>query len=323
MTGETTLTGGSSLSKRPMAPLLSGLKQLGVKCSSSEGHPPIRVNGSGSIPGGEAYIRGDISSQFISGLLLVSPLTTIETTINLTTPLQSKPYVKMTLDALSAFNIDVSKNADMSNFETKKQKYQPTDYQVEGDWSSAAFIIAAGAIAGDVTINNLSKRSHQADKAILKILEEMGADFNIYQNNVRVEKSPLTPLKYDLENSPDLFPIVTALCAFANGESKLTGLSRLKYKESDRLTAMIDGLKKMNIKLKLEENTLNIKGGTPQGAKIDSYQDHRIAMAFAIIALAADGETSITDSECVSKSYPCFWRDLQNLGASLRSNENE
>ncbi len=306
-----------------MAPLLSGLKQLGVKCLSSEGYPPIKVNGTGSILGGEAHIRGDISSQFISGLLLISPLTEVETTINLTTSLQSKPYVKMTLDALRAFNVEVSNNADMSYYEIKRQKYQSTDYQVEGDWSSAAFMIAAGAIAGDVTINNLSKQSHQADKAILKILEEMGADFNTYQNSVQVVKSQLSPLKYDLENSPDLFPIVTALCAYANGESKLTGLSRLKYKESDRLTAMIEGLKKMNIKLKLEENTLTIQGGTPQGARVDSYQDHRIAMAFAIIALNADGETLITDSECVSKSYPSFWKHLQDLGTSLRSDKNE
>lgn len=321
--GESTLTGGPSLSGRPMAPLLSGLKQLGVKCSSSNGHPPINIYGKGSVPGGEAYIRGDISSQFISGLLLISPLTQVETTISLTTPLQSKPYVKMTLDTLRAFKIEVSKDADMTHYNTEKQKYHPTDFQVEGDWSSAAFMLAAGAMAGDVTLNNLNEQSHQADKAIIKILEKMGADFNIKKNSIQVGKAALAPLNYNLENSPDLFPIVTALCVTAHGESKLTGLSRLRYKESDRLTTMIDGLKRMNIKLKLAENSLHIKGGRPKGAKVNSYQDHRIAMAFAILALYADDETVITDSECVSKSYPRFWRDLENLGASIRSYENE
>jgi 3-phosphoshikimate 1-carboxyvinyltransferase len=321
--GETTLTGGPSLSKRPVAPLISGLNQLGVNCNSSNGYPPVKVNGKGSIHGGLALIRGDISSQFVSGLLLIAPLTEVETIIRLTTPLQSKPYVDMTLNTLKSFNIEVTKNEDMTHYKINKQKCCPTDFEVEGDWSSAAFMLAAGALTGDVTVNNLKNSSYQADKAILNILEEMCAEIDIMKNQVRVKKSVLNPITYNLENSPDLFPVVTTLCACAKGVSRLTGLSRLKYKESDRLAAMIEGLRRMMIKVTLEENGVLIEGGKPQGAKLDPFQDHRIAMALAILALNAEGETLITDSECVSKSYPHFWRDLTNLGASIRSNENE
>jgi 3-phosphoshikimate 1-carboxyvinyltransferase len=202
----------------------------------------------------------------------------------------------------------------MSRFAAPQAGYRPAEVEVEGDWSSAAPLLAAGALGGDVVVKGLSPRSSQADTAILGVLGDMGAELHIGGDNVRAVESRLSATNMDLSDCPDLFPIVSALAAAARGVSSLSGLRRLRLKESDRLQAMMLGLGRMGASLRLEGERLLIRGGSLKGAEVDPRGDHRIAMAFAALALAAEGTTVIHDAECVSKSYPGFWRDMARLG---------
>ena len=313
--GPTTLTGAPSLNRRPVGPLLDALKQLQVETESRGGYPPVTVHGEGHIPGGSATVRGDVSSQFVSALLLVAPLTDRDTEVRVTTPLESKPYVRMTMDAMRLHGVEANASKDMDCFTAPLGGYKPADVDVEGDWSSAAYLLAAGALGGDVAVNNLNQNSSQADKAILGVLRDMGAELHLRSDGARSVKSSLSATCLDLSDCPDLFPAVAALAAAADGVSSLSGLKRLRVKESDRLQAMMQGLRQMGADLRLEGERLRIRGGGLKGAEVDPHGDHRIAMAFATLAPAAEGVTVIRDAQCVSKSYPGFWEDMGRLGA--------
>ncbi|MFX1519490.1 MAG: 3-phosphoshikimate 1-carboxyvinyltransferase [Promethearchaeota archaeon] len=313
--GTCRLTGGSSLSKRPMKPLIDGLKQLGVECTSENGFPPVTVKG--GLTGGQTKIPGDISSQFISALLLVAPLAKENTDLILTTPLESKPYVLMTMDTQRKFGIEIEASEDLREFWIKKQAYKPRNYKVEGDWSSTAFLLASGALTGEIETKNLNANSLQADREILNVLKKMGAQIISKSGNITLKKAELEALEFDVSDCPDLFPILTVLCAVAKGKSKLTGIKRLRIKESDRIAAMKEGFTRMNVAVMEEENSVIIKQSKPTGAIIDPKNDHRIAMAFAVLSLVAEGETIIQDAECVSKSFPNFWDVMKHLGMNF------
>ncbi len=312
------LTGGRSLSRRPMEPLVDGLRQLGVKIDSKGGLPPITVKGRGRIRGGEAAIRGDISSQFVSALLLVAPRADRKTVIKITTQLESKPYISMTMDTQRLYGVEVEASEDMMEYKIARQSYSPAELTVEGDWSSAAFLLAAGALAGGVTLGNLNLESEQADTAILDILKSMGAIVECRDSSINVKEATLRGVSMDISDCPDLFPVITSLCATASGTSTLTGIRRRQFKESDRIASMAEGLKRMGVKTTLDGDTFTIEGGMPKGATISPHQDHRIAMAFTVLGRVADGETGIMDAECVSKSYPGFWDDMESIGAEIR-----
>jgi 3-phosphoshikimate 1-carboxyvinyltransferase len=314
--GDCTLTGGPSLSGRPMEPLMGALRQLGVDCESTDGYPPVVVKGKGIVSNGTVEIRGDISSQFVSALLLLSPRGD-GTTIRITTTLESKPYVLMTMDTQRAFGVEVEASKDMRTFRIKSQHYTPADMVVEGDWSSAAFVLACGALTGEVVVRNLNPKSHQADRVISDILEVMGADVRWDGNSLTVKSSKLSPIEWDLSNSPDLFPIVASLSATADGTSTLSGLGRLRFKESDRIASVTENLARMGVKFKIIDDTVKIVGGMPRGAVLDPHHDHRIAMAMAVLGTIAVGETTILDAGCVAKSYPGFWEDLRLIGVEL------
>jgi 3-phosphoshikimate 1-carboxyvinyltransferase len=315
--GTSVLKGGPSLSGRPVEPLLDALRQLGVQCESNDGYPPVKVHGRGGIDGGEVLIRGDISSQFVSALLLVAPYARKQLRVKVTTRLESAPYVGMTMDAQRAFGVQVEVSEGYREMLVEKQRYTPTEYAVEGDWSSGAYMLAAGALAGKVSMENLIQDSRQADTAIVGVLGEMGAKLRFLGERVGVDFAEISGIDWDLTDSPDLFPVVAALCSAANGESRLRGLRRLRIKESDRIASMVEGLSRMGIKTEPSEDSIIIHGGAPEGAIIDPHADHRIAMAFGVLGLAARGETRIFDAECVSKSYPGFWEDLEALGARV------
>jgi 3-phosphoshikimate 1-carboxyvinyltransferase len=251
--GECLLTGGPSLSGRPVEPLMEALRQLGVDCESSDGSPPVVVRGRGAIRSGSVRIRGDISSQFVSALLLVAPLGDGETDIRVTTPLESKPYVAMTIDAQRAFGVTVNTSEDMREFKVDSQSYKSIDFRVDGDWSSAAFMLASGALAGEVTVGGLNRQSRQADMEIINILGAMGAKLSWSGDSVTVRKTELQGIDWDLSDSPDLFPIVTCLGAAASGGSVLRGLGRLRFKESDRIEAMMDNLIRMGVTVRQKE----------------------------------------------------------------------
>ena len=321
--GESRLTCGPSLSRRPVGPLLDGLKQLGVDCRSAGGFPPVVVKGDGGIGGGETMIRGDVSSQFVSALILVSPLADGPVSLKLTTPLESRPYVSMTMDTQRRFGVEVQASENMREFQVQRQSYRPTEFAVEGDWSSAAYLLAAGGLAGRVTVEGLRPESLQADSAIIDVLKEMSARVELRDNAISVKSSSLRGMEFDVSDCPDLFPAIAALCAAAEGTSMLSGIRRLRYKESDRVTAMVEGLRGMGVKAMRSGSRMTIVGATPRGGPIDPRKDHRIAMALSVVGLVAEGETVILDAECVSKSYPGFWGAMEALGVGLRRIEDE
>ena len=316
--GTSRLTCGPALSRRPVGPLLDGLRQLEVDCRSNGGFPPAVIKGIGRIRGGSAAIRGDISSQFVSAILLVSPLADRPVSLKLTTPLESRPYVSMTMDTQRRFGVEVQASGNMREFQVQRQIYNPTEFAVEGDWSSAAYLLAAGGLAGKVTVLGLKPKSLQADSAIIDILKKMGAQVDLKGTAVSVKSSSLKGLEFDVSDCPDLFPVVSALCAVADGTSVLRGIRRLRYKESDRVMAMVEGLRNMGVKATRRGDGVTIVGTTPRGGLIDPKNDHRIAMAFSVVGLVAEGETVILDADCVSKSYPGFWDAMGKLGVGLR-----
>jgi len=312
---------GSSLSRRPLEPLLQSLKQLEAEFSvqRDEKGSIVRVHG-GGIRGGKASIRGDVSSQFISGLLFACPRAEENTEITLTTPLQSRSYVQMTLEVLEKHGIRVYTSNNLRQLKVPpNQNYSPCDHKVPGDFSSASFLLAAAVITcSKVRMKNLDYHTKQGDKAILSILEEMGSKVRIEDEYVEVEGKQLSALDVDAKDIPDLVPVCAILACYSEGNSKLYNARRLRYKESDRLSSLQAELEKMGADIKMIEDGLIIRGPCPlHGATIDPHNDHRVAMACAIAALGADGETKIQNSECVRKSYPNFFDDLSSLGADV------
>ncbi len=309
------ISGGPSLLRRPVKELALALQGLGADCKSNQGYPPVQVRG--PLRGGSVKVPGNVSSQYISALLLAAPLAKQPVELTIGERLESKSYVNMTLDMQRKFGVHVEATADLSKFSCASQVYQASDIEIEGDWSSAAFLLVAATIAGEkVKINRLTQDNLQADQYLLRILEKMNGQLSIDSSSVIAEKSSLAPIEVDVSDSPDLFPAICALCAVADGVSEITGIRRLRIKESDRVSAMSDGLKRMGIETRELENSLTIRGGQPRAATIDPRRDHRIAMAFATLGLSTD-ETKIVDAECVGKSYPSFWQDIQNLGADV------
>jgi 3-phosphoshikimate 1-carboxyvinyltransferase len=317
--GECRLTAGSSLAQRPVKPLVQALKQLGVDCSAQGGLAPVTVRG-GRLRGGTTELVGNISSQFVSALFLIAPLTEEGMRIRLTSPLESKPYVIMTLDCLKRFGIEVKAHPDLRDFNISPQSYQPTRYLVEGDWSSASYLLALGALSGPVTVDNLNPESRQGDKILLSFLKEMGALVDIDKNTVTVRKSGLSALKADLSNSIDLLPTMAVLAAVANGVSEFTGIERARIKESNRVLAVREGLERMGVAVKEERDRFTVTGATPKGAVIDTKNDHRIAMAFGVLGTVT-GETVVSNAECVSKTYPEFWNVLKNIGGEVKKDD--
>ncbi len=312
--GRCRLIAGESLKKRPLAPLPSALAQLGVKCSV-EGTEVV-VDG-GRLAGGRAELPGDISSQFVSALLLIAPLAEGGATITLTTPLHSRPYLEMTLDCMRHFGIEAEVSKDFTRFEVSPQRYRPAIYEIEGDWSSASYLLALGAACGEVTITSLNRDSLQGDRIMLNLLRQIGADIEMKEDTITVRKSRLKAITADLADCIDLLPTMAVLAAVAEGESRFEGIGRARIKESNRVLAVKEGLERTGIAVIEEEDSLIINGGRPSGALIDSFNDHRIAMAFGVLGAAA-GDMVIDRAECVGKTYPAFWQIFENLGGEVK-----
>ena len=312
--GECRLVVGPSLVGRPVKPLVQALRQLGVNSSCQGEVAPVIVRG-GKLKGGVTELPGNISSQFVSALLLIAPFAEEGVVIRLTTPLESKPYVLMTLECLKNFGIEVSQTPD--GFEIAKQTYKPTEYGVEGDWSSASYFLALGAVCGEVEVENLNPESLQGDKMMLNFLREMGASVEVNQNSITVRKSRLNAIRADLSDCIDLLPTMAVLAAAADGASEFAGIERARIKESDRVAAVKEGLEKMGIKVVEERDRLTITGSKLKGAVIDSKDDHRIAMTFSILGSLV-GDTIINGAECVNKTFPEFWDILKNIGGEVQ-----
>lgn len=319
--GSSIFTFGSSLERRPVTPLLRSLKQLGTGSSLQleEGGSSVIIH-RGGIRGGKTSIRGDISSQFISGLLFACPKAREDTEIAVTTPLESRSYVQMTIEILNKHGLKVSASNDFAQLRIpSNQNYNPCNHEVLGDFSSAAFLLAAAMVTSSkVKVKNLDYHTIQGDKAILEILKEMGSTLRVGDEFVEVEGQQLNAVDVDARDIPDLIPVCAVLACYSKGISKIYNAKRLRYKESDRLNSLHTELKKMGAKITIHKDSLTIRGPcTMHGATIDPHNDHRIAMACAVAALGARGETKIQKSECVSKSYPRFFDDLRSLGVNI------
>jgi len=314
--GRCKLVTGPSLAKRPVRPLVEALQQLGVNGSSKGEVAPVTIDG-GRLKGGVAELPGDISSQFVSALLLVAPLAEEGVEIRLTTPLESKPFVLMTLECLKTFGIRVNYSQDLREFETLKQPYRPARYRVEGDWSSASYLLALGALSGGVEVENLNPESRQGDRVIADFLKDMGALVTIDKSSVAVRRSGLKAIRANLSDCIDLLPTMAVLAAAADGVSEFSGIKRARLKESDRVSAVKEGLERMGIKVAEERDRLIITGSAARGSVIDSQGDHRIAMAFSLLGSVVGG-TTINGAECVAKTYPEFWDTLKSIGGEVK-----
>ena len=321
--GSSALVFGGSLERRPIEPLLQSLKELGAKAQTQKlgDKNAVFVEG-GGILGGKTSIPGDVSSQFISGLMFACPLAKKDTDIILTTPLESVDYVKMTKYVLAkhGVKVDIQKNFERI-YIPANQTYKPCDCRVPGDFSSAAFLLAAAAITNSkVQINDLDYESVQGDKAILSILKHMGVAGKVCENSVEINGtgSSLEALNINAKNIPDLVPACAVLACYAKGASRISGAQRLRLKESDRLSSLYVELRKMGAHIEMDASSLTVKGPCVlHGAVIDPHNDHRIAMACSVAALGAEGETTIQNAECVRKSYPQFFTHLRKIGADV------
>jgi len=321
--GISVLTGGKSLRRRPIGPLLDAMRQLGVQCYSTrgDGYPPVIVFG-GGIEGEEASMPGDVSSQFVSGLLFATPMARSDTDIKMSTILESKPYVKITINVLRSHGVEVEADPDYRSFHVScNQRYSPSNHTVEGDYSSAAFLLAAAAVTDSrIRVTNLRVDSQQGDRMIIDLLKEIGVKIKLGKDFVEAEgtETHLQPFNADLRDNPDLIPVCTVLASFAHGRSLIHGVKRLRFKESDRLAALLDELTKMGVKIRVVNDSIEVEGGEKlRGAELDSHGDHRIAMACVISALGAEGTSLIRGVESINKSYPNFVRDIKALGANV------
>ncbi|MBE6221205.1 MAG: 3-phosphoshikimate 1-carboxyvinyltransferase [Rikenellaceae bacterium] len=307
------IQGEGTLLHRPMHMMIEPLRELGVKVKDGGGYLPIEVEG--PIHGGKIRVDGSVSSQFITGLLLALPMAEEDTTLYVDSAV-STPYIDMTIDTAQRFGVEIMHNeGDYSEFFIEgRQEYTPTDISIEGDWSGASTMLVAGAIAGEVTVKNISTLSRQADTAICRALERAGAGIVIEHGSITVSKRPLKAFTFDATNCPDLFPALAALAAAAEGESTIIGTNRLMHKESDRAETIRREYEKLGISVDIsEDNIMKIQGGKILPATVFSHNDHRIAMSLAVSALRCEGTVTIENAECVEKSYPEFFEDLESI----------
>ncbi len=331
---EITIKGSGSLVARPMDFFDEILPKLGISIKSNNGKLPMKVKG--PLQPRNIEVDGSLSSQFLTGLLLAyaaSPNPSKGRAFEdsnrsgvsiMVRNLKSKPYIDLTLDVMQKFGLNVPENRNYEEFnfrsDSPPDSYRETthDYTVEGDWSGGAFLLVAGAIAGQLTVRGLDQMSTQADKAILDALMSANAAIAMEAKGIKIRSGEMDPFEFDATDCPDLFPPLVVLAANCKGETKIKGVSRLTHKESNRAMTLQEEFGKMGLKIDVKDDTMIIHGGNKlKGAIVHSRHDHRIAMALAVAALNAEGETIIEDADAVKKSYPDFYHDLKSLHASL------
>lgn len=301
-----TIKGEGSLLKRPLTQFTDFLPQMGVEINK-DGKLPLQI--SGSLKGGEYTVDGSLSSQYISGLLMALPLCKEDSILQVTSP-TSLPYIDITLSVLEFFGITIENHSYSKYIIKGNQTYTPQkdNITIEGDWSSAAFWVVYGAIKGSIVLTNLDINSTQADKAILDVIKKIGSTYDWIGNDLIITKNRLIPFDFDATNCPDLFPILVVLAASIQGTSVITGVDRLKHKESDRGLVLQTQFSKLGLTINIDGDQMTIYGkGALNSGEIHSNNDHRIAMAGAISASLTDNGITISNAESVNKSYPNFW----------------
>jgi len=315
---EIILTGEGSLLKRPMHFFDEVFPSLGIKTKTNNGFLPITIKG--PLLAGDTSIDGSMSSQYLTGLLFAFAKTAKHPVVISVHDLKSKPYIDLSMQMLGVFGYHVTHENYAAFFiGPAVEKQRDIFYHTEADWSAAAFLLVAGAIAGGIRVKGLDLYSAQADRAIMDVLQDAGAAIHVEGSCVLVnDQQTLKAFEFDATDSPDLFPPLVVLAAYCNGVSVIKGVSRLAGKESDRAATLMDVFGKMGVDISLHADDMIVKGGNAvHAAKVSSHHDHRIAMAAAIAALKAEGNIEIDHAEAVNKSYPDFYQHLQMLGAAV------
>lgn len=311
--------GDNSLRKRPNGQLIKALNHLGAEIVGSGNYEvPLWVRG--VIKGKEFEMEAE-SSQYISSLLYALPLAQGNSTLKVTST-KSKPYINITLHVLKESGIEIGEEDKNTYYIPQAQDYRLRNFEVPADFSSASYLITAGLLGGKVKINNVYN-SMQGDKVIVDAVREMGGriTWNKEKGVLDVEQSGLEGVDFDGGNSPDLVPAIAVLAAFATGKSKIYNAGHLRFKEIDRIEGICKNLRALGIDAKEKEDGLEIVGGRIEGGTVDSYGDHRMALAFSLLGLVADKGVKVQNAETVSVSYPGFFDVLKSLGADLSSEE--
>jgi len=315
--GNITLTGDESLKKRPMRPILDALETLGIKTESDDGKPPIHING--KIHGNEIFIKGDISSQFISALLIIAPRLPEGLIINVEGNLVSKPYVDLTIAIMKKFGVDIKIEENYKRYLVAHQIYKPTTFSIPSDFSNLALLLAANVLLGDgLTIEIHLGDMPQGDEAIVDILEKLGVNV-ILENDIITTKSPtaLKGGKFDLSDTPDLLPAIAILALKSEKPIEIFNVKHARYKETDRIAIISRELKKIGLEIDEKDDGLILKKSSQlHPAELNSENDHRLFMAFSIAGMFI-GECTVSDPDAVKVSYPEFISDLVNTGAKI------
>ena len=315
--GEKILTASKPFLKRPMGAQVEGLRKLGatIEYLGEEGKLPVKITSSKLNPG-TVSMPGNISSQFFAGIMMVAPLVG-EIKLLVEGEQVSKSYIDMTIEAMKNFGVEVENDNYQSYFIKPNQTYQTSEYQIEGDYSTASYFGVMAALTGStLTLEGLKQDSLQGDKLVFEALEKMGNKVAFEGGNIKITGQPLKPFELDMERAIDQPPAMSVLAAFCEGESKITGVEILQYKESNRLQAIQNELSKMQIATESDGKELIIFGGKPEATRISTYHDHRIAMSFALAGFRVEN-MEIENPEVVNKSYPEFWTAMQKLGLGV------
>ena len=316
--GKSTLSGDVSLNQRPMKPLLDALESIGAKCSSNDGKPPVEV--SGIIKGGELSIPGNISSQFISALMIAAPLSQNGIILNIEGDLVSKPYLDATISIMKKFGVDVKTEIPYKKYSINNQTYNSSSVTIPSDFSSLALLLSASVLIGDnlqieATLSDLP----QGDEYFIEILKKLGADVDINGNIITV-KSPekLDGGKFDLNNTPDLLPPLSILALKTTNPIEIFNVKHARYKETDRIVILARELQKLGIKVEEKEDGLILHSSDElNGANLNSENDHRLFMTFCIAGMYV-GNCIVSDAESVNVSYPNFIDDVNAIGGKIK-----
>ncbi len=319
--GLAVLTGDASLRSRPHGPLLEAVSALGGRAESTRrnGQAPLVVGE--AVTGGTVELPGDVSSQFVTALLMAGAVTDEGVRVDLTTRLKSAPYVEVTLELLDDFGVD-ARETEAGYAVDGGQAYEAATYDVPGDFSSLSYLLAAGAVAADeAVVVEGARESAQGDTAVVDVAERMGAavEWDRAAGELRVERAPLSGVEVSVADTPDLLPTIAVLGAVADGDTHIVDAEHVRYKETDRVSAMAEELAAMGAAVTEHEDALTVHGGetTLRGARVDGRGDHRVVMALAVAGLVAEGETTIAGAEHVDVSFPGFFETLAGLGADV------
>jgi 3-phosphoshikimate 1-carboxyvinyltransferase len=313
---DATINGSGRLPQRPIYPLKEEMEKKGVIFHTDNNFP---LHLTGQLGAGEYEIQGNVSSQFITGLLMALPILNGDSRIKLIPPVESKSYLNITLSVLRKFGIEVEEQENFYIIKGNQKYISPNEITTDGDWSNSSFFLCAGALSEEgVTVTDLDINSPQGDKQILEVLKNMGADVQISGNEITVKKNNLKGITIDASDIPDIVPIISVVATACTGETRIINAQRLRIKESDRIKSVTRMINSVGGYAEETDDGMIIHGGkTLKGGKVNGYNDHRIVMSASILSILCENNVTITDSNAVEKSYPDFWKCFNKMGGSL------